>query len=176
MQRRKAETDRRRRRRRCHSARRARLACLFNFLLKSSLACLLWLSTAFLLLSLPLSLFLSLSPSLPFVLFHFLLLFGSFMAHIAHLIAVHMAYVRSSNTLSYICDATCLIHSRISFQRSFPSLCLSVPSLCLSVCLLVLPPPYLPSSPPCLSMQITFHMLGKFAQSFCSHNQLLLNF
>lgn len=47
MQRRKAETDRRRRRR-CHSARRARLACLLNFLLKSSLACLLWLSTAFL--------------------------------------------------------------------------------------------------------------------------------
>lgn len=55
MQRRKAETDRRRRRR-CHSARRARLACLLNFLLKSSLACLLWLSTAFLLLTLSLSL------------------------------------------------------------------------------------------------------------------------
>lgn len=111
-----------------------------------------------------------------FFLFRFLLLFGSFMAHIAHLIAVHMAYVRSSNTLSYICDALCRMpHALFTVGLAFNVVCLSVPSLCLSA--RPSSPPFLShSSPPCLSMQITFHMLGKFAQSFCSHNQLLLNF
>lgn len=76
-----------------------------------------------------------------FLLFRFLLLFGSFMAHIAHLIAVHMAYVRSSNTLSYICDAWCRMpHALFTVGLAFNVVCLSVPSLCLSA-----RPPFLPS-------------------------------
>lgn len=68
-----------------------------------------------------------------FFLFRFLFLFGSFMAHIAHLIAVHMAYVRSSNTLSYICDAWCRMpHALFTVGLAFNVVCLSVPSLCLS--------------------------------------------
>lgn len=82
-----------------------------------------------------------------FFLFRFLLLFGSFMAHIAHLIAVHMAYVRFSNTLSYICDAWCRMpHALFTVGLAFNVVCLSVPSLCL----LVAPP--LPSFPPSLSV------------------------
>lgn len=80
----KAETDRRRRRRRWLYAPRHRLALVCSiFLLKFARV----LSSFF---GLPTWLFFF---SLPLFCSCFLLLFGSFMAHIAPLIAVHMAYV-----------------------------------------------------------------------------------